>query len=150
VSLSFSVTNEEQLFEITNQLAPTLKNQQVIFIEGDVGAGKTTFIRYLLETLAKNNQSKFFFQGSPTYQRENQYYFNELNCVHFDFYQVEDHPNIDLEDYIVDHCLLIEWPLNILRKKYQQEALFIKIIPDSKHRTIEIHSENPQWLYQIQ
>ena len=59
MSLSFSVTNEEQLFEITNQLAPTLKNQQVIFIEGDVGAGKTTFIRYLLETLAKNNQSKF-------------------------------------------------------------------------------------------
>ena len=37
MSLSFSVTNEEQLFEITNQLAPTLKNQQVIFIEGDVG-----------------------------------------------------------------------------------------------------------------
>ena len=123
MSLSFSVTNEEQLFEITNQLAPTLKNQQVIFIEGDVGAGKTTFIRYLLETLAKKNQSKFFFQGSPTYQRENQYYFNELNCVHFDFYQVEDHPNIDLEDYIVDHCLLIEWPLNILKKKSTNKKL---------------------------
>ncbi len=61
MSLSFSVTNEEQLFEITNQLAPTLKNQQVIFIEGDVGAGKTTFIRYLLETLAKKiNQNSFF------------------------------------------------------------------------------------------
>ena len=89
--------------------------------------GKTTFIRYLLETLAKKDQSKFFFQGSPTYQRENQYYFNELNCVHFDFYQVRRHPHIDLEDYIVDHCLLIEWPLNILKKRYQQEALFIKI-----------------------
>jgi len=61
VSLSFSVTNEEQLFEITNQLAPTLKNQQVIFIEGDVGAGKTTFIRYLLETLAKKQSIKILF-----------------------------------------------------------------------------------------
>ena len=64
MSFSFTVKHEDELFEITNKLAPTLKNQKIIFIEGGVGAGKTTFIRYLLETLAKNNQSKFFFQGS--------------------------------------------------------------------------------------
>lgn len=150
MSFSFTVKHEDELFEITNKLAPTLKNQQIIFIEGSVGAGKTTFIRHLLETLAKNNQSKFFFQGSPTYQRENQYYFNQLNCVHFDFYQVEDSPGIDLEDYIIDHCLFIEWPLNSLKKRYQQEALFIKIITEKNFRTIEIYSENQQWLHQIQ
>lgn len=150
MSFSFTVKHEDELFEITNKLAPTLKNQQIIFIEGSVGVGKTTFIRHLLETLAKNNQSKFFFQGSPTYQRENQYYFNQLNCVHFDFYQVEDSPGIDLEDYIIDHCLFIEWPLNSLKKRYQQEALFIKIITEKNFRTIEIYSENQQWLHQIQ
>ena len=150
MSFSFTVKHEDELFEITNKLAPTLKNQQIIFIEGSVGAGKTTFIRHLLETLAKNNQSKFFFQGSPTYQRENQYYFNQLNCVHFDFYQVEDSLGVDLEDYIIDHCLFIEWPLNSLKKRYQQEALFIKIITEKNFRTIEIYSENQQWLHQIQ
>ena len=150
MSFSFTVKYEEELFEITNKLAPTLKNQKIIFIEGGVGAGKTTFIRYLLETLAKNNQSKFFFQGSPTYQRENQYYFNQLNCVHFDFYQVEDSPGIDLEDYIIDHCLFIEWPLNSLKKRYQQEALFINVKTENNYRTIEMHSENLQWLHQIQ
>ncbi len=150
MSFSFTVKHEDELFEITNKLAPTLKNQKIIFIEGGVGAGKTTFIRYLLETLAKNNQSKFFFQGSPTYQRENQYYFNQLNCVHFDFYQVEDDLGIDLEDYIIDHCLFIEWPLNSLKKRYQQEALFIKVKAENNYRTIEMHSENLQWLQQIQ
>ena len=150
MSFSFTVKHEDELFEITNKLAPTLKNQKIIFIEGGVGAGKTTFIRYLLETLAKNNQSKFFFQGSPTYQRENQYYFNQLNCVHFDFYQVEDRLGIDLEDYIIDHCLFIEWPLNSLKKRYQQEALFIKVKTENNYRTIEMHSENLQWLHQIQ
>ncbi len=150
MSFSFTVKHEDELFEITNKLAPTLKNQKIIFIEGGVGAGKTTFIRYLLETLAKNNQSKFFFQGSPTYQRENQYYFNQLNCVHFDFYQVEDSLGIDLEDYIIDHCLFIEWPLNSLKKRYQQEALFIKVKTENNYRTIEMHSENLQWLHQIQ
>ena len=63
MSFSFTVKHEDELFEITNKLAPTLKNQQIIFIEGSVGVGKTTFIRHLLETLAKNNQSKFFFQA---------------------------------------------------------------------------------------
>ena len=150
MSFSFTVKHEDELFEITNKLAPTLKNQQIIFIEGSVGVGKTTFIRYALETLAKNNQSKFFFQGSPTYQRENQYYFNQLNCVHFDFYQVEDSLGIDLEDYIIDHCLFIEWPLNSLKKRYQQEALFIKVKTENNYRTIEMHSENLQWLHQIQ
>ncbi len=150
MSFSFTVKHEDELFEITNKLAPTLKNQNIIFIEGGVGAGKTTFIRYLLETLAKSNQSKFIFQGSPTYQRENQYYFNQLNCVHFDFYQVEDSPVIDLEDYIIDHCLFIEWPLNSLKKRYQQEALFIKVKTENNYRTIEMHSENLQWLHQIQ
>ena len=150
MSFSFTVKHEEELFEITNKLAPTLKNQKIIFIEGGVGAGKTTFIRYLLKTLAKNNQSKFFFQGSPTYQRENQYYFNQLNCVHFDFYQVEDRTGIDLEDYIIDHCLFIEWPLNSLKKRYQQEALFIKVKTKNNYRTIEMYSEDLQWLHQIQ
>ena len=150
MSFSFTVKHEDELFKITNKLAPTLKNQKIIFIEGGVGVGKTTFIRYLLETLAKNNQSKFFFQGSPTYQRENQYYFNQLNCVHFDFYQVEDDLGIDLEDYIIDHCLFIEWPLNSLKKRYQQEALFIKVKTENNYRTIEMHSENLQWLHQIQ
>ena len=150
MSFSFTVKHEDELFEITNKLAPTLKNQNIIFIEGGVGAGKTTFIRYLLETLAKSNQSKFIFQGSPTYQRENQYYFNQLNCVHFDFYQVEDSAGIDLEDYIIDHCLFIEWPLNSLKKRYQQEALFIKVKTENNYRTIEMHSENLQWLHQIQ
>ena len=150
MSFSFTVKHEDELFEITNKLAPTLKNQKIIFIEGGVGAGKTTFIRHLLETLAKNNQSKFFFQGSPTYQRENQYYFNQLNCVHFDFYQVEDSPGIDLEDYIIDHCLFIEWPLNSLKKRYQQEALFTKVKTENNYRTIEMRSENLQWLHQIQ
>ena len=150
MSLFFTIKHEVELFEITNKLAPTLKNQQIIFIEGIVGAGKTTFIRHLLETLAKNVRSKFFFQGSPTYQRENQYSFNQLNCVHFDFYQVEDNPGIELEDYIIDHCLLIEWPLNILKKRYKQEALFIKIITEKNYRNIELYSENQQWLHQIQ
>ena len=150
MSLIFSVENEGKLETLIQQLAPTLKHQQIIFIEGNVGAGKTTFVRYLLQTLAEINNSKLFFQGSPTYQRENHYNFKEFKFIHFDFYQVENNPNIDLEDYLLDQCLLVEWPLEYLKKRYERAALFIKINIESKKRVIEIRSKDNRWLQKIQ
>ena len=58
--------------------------------------------------------------------------------------------NIDLEDYVMDHCLVIEWPLNSLKKRYHQEALFIKIEVEKTKRIIDIQSQNTKWLQQIQ
>ena len=150
MNLTYIVENERKLDVVIKQLATTLNHQQILFIEGEVGAGKTTFVRHLLKTLAELNSSNFFFQGSPTYQRENQYHFNEFHFIHFDFYQVENNSNIDLEDYLLDQCLLIEWPLENLKKRYEHEALFIKINVELKKRVIEISSQDNQWLQKIQ
>ena len=43
-----------------------------------------------------------------------------------------------------------ELNMNILKKRYKQEALFIKIITEKNYRNIELYSENQQWLHQIQ
>ena len=149
MSFQYLVQHEEQLSAIVKKLAPKIRNEQIIFIEGEVGSGKTTFTRYLIEAIAVINHLEFFFQGSPTYQRENHYHLKQANLVHFDYYQVENNFNIDLEDYIVDHCLLIEWPLESLKKKYQKEALFIKINIKNEIRIINIESQNPKWLQEI-
>ena len=50
----------------------------------------------------------------------------------------------------MDHCLVIEWPLNSLKKRYHQEALFIKIEVEKTKRIIDIQSQNTKWLQQIQ
>ena len=150
MSLHFIVQREEQLSAITQQLAPTLASQQIIFVEGEMGSGKTTFTRHLIKTLSDINEVNFHFQGSPTYQRENHYHLKQVTLVHFDFYQVENNINIDLEDYMMDHCLIIEWPLNSLKKRYHQEALFIKIEIEKTKRIIDIQSQNTKWLQQIQ
>ena len=150
MSLHFIVQREEQLSAITQKLAPTLASQQIIFVEGEMGSGKTTFTRHLIRTLSDINEVNFHFQGSPTYQRENHYHLKQVNLVHFDFYQVENNINIDLEDYMMDHCLIIEWPLNSLKKRYYQEAMFIKIEIEKTKRIIDIQSQNTKWLQQIQ
>ena len=145
----FQIPTEQKLLPIAQLLAKSLNHQKIVFLEGGLGAGKTTFIRYLLEAISTQYKSPFEFQGSPTYQREHIYNFAKLNIVHFDFYQVDAPLRMDLEDYIVDYCILVEWPFEELKKRYAREAMFIKIAQDNKKRVIEMQSQNTQWLRQI-
>jgi tRNA threonylcarbamoyladenosine biosynthesis protein TsaE len=146
LNVTFSVHKESDLAKVVDKISPLLQRQQILFFEGEVGSGKTTFIRYLLESLAKKTNQDFHFLGSPTYQREHHYNLKKLNLVHFDFYQVDQKTHIDLEDYFMDNCLLVEWPSQDLKKRYLPDALLIKIKIEAAKRIIEISSQNPKWL----
>ncbi len=108
--------------------------------------GRQHFIRHLLKSLAIKANQDFHFLGSPTYQREHHYNLKKLNLVHFDFYQVDGETHIDLEDYFMNNCLLIEWPLEDLKKRYLPDAMLIKINIKEQKRIIEISSPNSKWL----
>ena len=146
MNVTFPVHQESDLAEVVDKISPLLQHQQILFFEGEVGSGKTTLIRYLLESLAKKTNQDFHFLGSPTYQREHHYNLKKLNLVHFDFYQVDQKTHIDLEDYFMDNCLLVEWPSQDLKKRYLPDALLIKIKLEAAKRIIEISSQNPKWL----
>ena len=148
MSLNFSISQEKQLDEIVKKLIKYISAPQIFFFEGEVGSGKTTLIRYLLEGIAKLENKKLFFQGSPTYQREHIYNFKKYDVVHFDFYQV-DNSSIDIDEYLLNNCIFIEWPLEALKTKYFDEALFIKIDLKNKIREIRIQSRNNKWLQKI-
>ncbi len=148
MSLNFSISQEKQLDEIVKKLIKSISANQIFFFEGEVGSGKTTFIRYLLEGIAKLENKKLFFQGSPTYQREHIYNFKKYDVVHFDFYQI-DNFLIDIDEYLLNSCIFIEWPLEALKSKYFDEALFIKIGLKNKIREIKIQSRNNKWLQKI-
>ena len=146
MNVTFSVHQESDLAKVVDKISPLLQHQQILFFEGEVGSGKTTFIKYLVESLAKKTYQDFHFLGSPTYQREHHYNLKKLNLVHFDFYQVDQKTHIDLEDYFMDNCLLVEWPSQDLKKRYLPDALLIKIKIEAAKRIIEISSQNPKWL----
>lgn len=146
MSLSFTINHKSELTDLVSKISPLLQHQQILFFEGEVGSGKTTFIRHLLKPLALKANQDFHFLGSPTYQREHHYKLNKLNLVHFDFYQVDGKIHVDLEDYFMNNCLLIEWPLEALKKRYLPDAMFIKINVKEQKRIIEISSSNPKWL----
>ena len=81
----------------------------VVYLLGDLGAGKTTCVRSLLRTLGVTGLVR-----SPTYTLVETYDLAALTCVHVDLYRVQALAEIDelgLRDLVGPHCLLlVEWP----------------------------------------
>ncbi len=81
----------------------------VIILEGDLGAGKTTLVRSILQCLGCTDQIK-----SPTYNLVHQYQVLTRNIYHLDLYRTQsrdDLVHIDLQDFILgdDGLIFIEW-----------------------------------------
>ena len=146
--MRFAVSNEIELKPLARNISRSISKNQIIFFEGKAGSGKTTLIRYILSEISKLEKKTFSFQGSPTYQREHIYNFNKFNIIHFDFYQVQNN-KLDLDEYFNDNCILIEWPLENLIKRYNHMALSINISVIGEKRNIEIKSSNKKWLHKI-
>ncbi|MDB9824471.1 tRNA (adenosine(37)-N6)-threonylcarbamoyltransferase complex ATPase subunit type 1 TsaE, partial [Alphaproteobacteria bacterium] len=105
-----SIKSEKKLDSITEPIAKNLANGDIIFLEGALASGKTTCIREIIKSVSLIKKKSFSFQGSPTYQKANTYDFKNLNILHFDFYNLKQNDQNDLEDYIVDNSILMEWP----------------------------------------
>jgi tRNA threonylcarbamoyladenosine biosynthesis protein TsaE len=90
-------------------LAKTLRPGLVIYLEGDLGAGKTTLVRALLQKRGHSGPVK-----SPTYTLVEVYVVSRLYLYHFDFYRFlcpEEFRDAGLEEYFRDNAIcLVEWP----------------------------------------
>jgi len=101
--------NEQDLENFAYKFARDIPRPLVIWLEGDLGAGKTTFARGLIHALGYEGRVK-----SPTYGLLEHYQLEQLQVLHMDIYRIADPGELEflgVEDLLDDQTiLLIEWP----------------------------------------
>lgn len=99
--------NALETIQFAEKIAGHLKRQDLILLEGDLGAGKTTFTKGLAEGLGISQMVK-----SPTFTILREYRSGKLPLYHLDVYRLEEAGSDDLgiEEYIEgDGVAVVEW-----------------------------------------
>ena len=134
------INNLNETKKLAQKFAKLLIGGEVILLNGDLGAGKTTFTRYVLKALGVKDDIT-----SPTFTIMREYKTKKYNIYHFDMYRLSsgnEAIEYGLEEYIFagnkNNLVFIEWSENIkeiLKDKYIE--INIKLVDNNK-RKIEI------------
>lgn len=134
--LRYDVTRLDQLEVLAQNTAVGLLNlpKSLVFLEGDLGAGKTTFAQMVLKSLGFSGHVQ-----SPSYSIVNTYPIGQFQVAHADFYRLDSEESLSLIgwDLIVDSSkiVLIEWA-DILNE--DPDLLIRFILTPSGQRIVEI------------
>jgi tRNA threonylcarbamoyladenosine biosynthesis protein TsaE len=102
-------SDEQKLETFAIKMATVLTTPMTIWLEGDLGTGKTSFARHLIHALGYEGRVK-----SPTYGLMEQYPLTASQVLHLDLYRIADPEELEFLGLVdlIDHktILLIEWP----------------------------------------
>ncbi|MGZ5052389.1 MAG: tRNA (adenosine(37)-N6)-threonylcarbamoyltransferase complex ATPase subunit type 1 TsaE [Methylobacter sp.] len=128
--------NTEQTEQFGAKLWEQLPNKCVIFLHGDLGAGKTTLVRGFLRAGGYTGAVK-----SPTYTLVEEYAISGRKIFHFDLYRVADPEELDLigiRDYFdQDSICFIEWP-DMGQGFLPEPDIIISLKPEGFGRALEM------------
>ena len=111
-SNNIDISNQKKLLEITKKISKLVNQGDNLFLYGELGVGKTTFVRFLINLLQSNHNINTSEVLSPTFNILNEYQIGNLNIKHYDLYRIKHKEELDHLDLFQekDSINIIEWP----------------------------------------
>ena len=139
------LSSEKKTEELANKVSKKLKLGDIIFLHGEMGVGKTTFIRYLINAFQKENKLKQTEITSPTFNLLNEYQINNIKINHYDLFRLKSNmelKNLELFSDSLNTITLIEWPQIIEKKPKNLIEFDFKYGKDHQTRSVQIKGLN--------
>ena len=140
-----NLSSEKKTEELAKKISKKLKLGHVVFFVGEMGVGKTTFIRYLINNFQKQNKLKITEVTSPTFNLLNEYQIKQIKINHYDLFRInslDEIHNLGLFDDITNAITLIEWPQKIKPKPKNLIEFNFEYGNDYKKRILKIKGLN--------
>ena len=107
------ITSEKFTKELAKKFTKYLKGGEFIFLYGEMGVGKTTFVKYFVNEFQKLNNLPETEVTSPTFSLLNEYQVKDIRIKHYDLFRInskEDIKSLDIFEKDNRLITLIEWP----------------------------------------
>jgi tRNA threonylcarbamoyl adenosine modification protein YjeE len=139
---TIDITSEKLTKELAKEFSKYLKGGEFVFLYGEMGVGKTTFVKYFINEYQKINNLTQTEITSPTFSLLNEYQVKDIRIKHYDLFRInrkEDINNLDIFEKDNKLITLIEWPQLIADK---QDIKFITLtfnyLNQLNDRTVDI------------
>ncbi len=144
-SLKLDITTEIETKKLAEKLSNFLKKGDVVFLFGEMGTGKTTFAKYLINSMQTKNNEDILEVQSPTFNILNEYKVSGLKILHYDLYRLKDKKELENLGQIKnqnDKLILIEWPELIEDNVFSTISLKFAYEDDLNKRSLSISSSD--------
>ena len=116
------ISLEKQTKLVSQSILKYLSKGDIFFLNGEIGVGKTTFVRFLINSLQEKFSQKITEIPSPTFNLVHEYKIKDFTVMHYDLYRLinaSEIENIGLFENDKNTILFVEWP-KIIEKKPQK------------------------------
>ena len=116
----FDISAENNTAKLAKKFTKYLKKGDVVFLYGEIGVGKTTFVRHLINNFQNNNNLLLSEVPSPTFNLLNEYEIKDLIIQHYDLFRLknaDETKNIGLLENKTEVITIVEWPEKIENKQ---------------------------------
>ena len=136
------ITSEKLTKELAKKFTKYLKGGEFIFLYGEMGVGKTTFVKYFINEFQTLHNLPHSEITSPTFSLLNEYQVKDIRIKHYDLFRInrkEDINNLDIFEKDNKLITLIEWPqLLANNKNIKSIDLTFNYLNDLNDRSVDI------------